>query len=72
MALLPREVQWLCRSTRLGFEPLNPCFLLLTCWWELAECLELVSSMQVGEAAGPLPKGAFKQLPEGPESLGEM
>lgn len=54
VALVPREVPWLCRSTRLGFEPLNQC------------------SMQVGEQTDPLPKGACKQLPEGPESLGKM
>lgn len=29
-------------------------------------------SMQMGEPTEPLPKGAFKQLPEGPESLGEI
>lgn len=72
MTLLPREMLWLCRSTRLGFEPLNQCFLPLTCWWELAEGLELVSSMQMGELTDPLPKGACKQLPEGSESLGKM
>lgn len=72
VTLLPREMLWLCRSTRLGFEPLNQCFLLLTCWWGLAECLELVGSMQMGEPTDPLPKGARKQLPEGPEILGKM
>lgn len=70
--LLPREMLWLCRSTGLGFEPLNQCFLLLLCWWEMAEYLELVDSMQMGEITELLTKRACKQFPEGPESLGKM